>query len=110
MALREMYAYTDKANVDRLVALTALIAFVKVQQSYRSPRVVMQVDDGNLDKSKKMTKLDIQGTFPQLKGSVGIFKIYDDFKNHIKYYRENRVTIMKKIEENQKLMKYRFIK
>jgi hypothetical protein len=57
-----------------------------------------------------MTKLDIPGTFPQLKGSVGIFKIYDDFKNHIKYYRENRVTIMKKIEENQKLMKYRFIK
>lgn len=58
MALREMYAYTDKANVDRLVALTALIAFVKVQQSYRSPRVVMQVDDRNLDKSKKMTKLE----------------------------------------------------
>ena len=59
MALREMYAYTSKANVDRLVSLAALIAFVKLQESYRAPRVVMELSDTKgLDKSKKLTKLD----------------------------------------------------
>lgn len=33
MAMEEMLAYRDKVNVDRIVALAALIAFAKVQQS-----------------------------------------------------------------------------
>ena len=59
---------------------------------------------------KKMTKLDIPATFPQLKGTVGIFKIYKNFEEYVKYYGQNRAKMMKKMEDNQKLMKYRFIK
>jgi hypothetical protein len=59
---------------------------------------------------KKMSKLDIPATFPQLKGNVGIFKIYKDFEDYVKYCRQNRTKMMKKMEENKKLMKYKFIK
>lgn len=59
MALREMIAYTSKLNVDRLVALSALIGFVKVRELYRPPRVIIESSDSKgLDKSKKITKLE----------------------------------------------------
>lgn len=59
MALKEMTNYHSKANVDRLVALAALIAFVRVHQSYRTPRVIVETGDGiDLEKSKKITKLE----------------------------------------------------
>lgn len=58
MALREMIAYTPKLNVDRLVALASLIAFVRLQEAFRKVRVVIEGEDKKLDKSKKITKLD----------------------------------------------------
>lgn len=59
---------------------------------------------------KKMTKLSIPATFPQIKGTVGIFEIYKNFEDYVKYCRQNRGTMLKKVQENQKLMKYKFIK
>ena len=59
MALEEMLAYHDKLNVDRLVALAALIAFAKLLQANKgySKRVDGLDEQEQLDKSKKMTKL-----------------------------------------------------
>lgn len=58
----------------------------------------------------KMTKLDVPREFPQLKGIIGIFQIYKNFEIHVKKYNMNKVANKKKIEENRKLMKYKFIK
>jgi hypothetical protein len=43
MLLKEMQAYTEGLNVDRLVAFSALVAFMRIQQSNRgyAKRVIM---------------------------------------------------------------------
>jgi hypothetical protein len=59
MALEEMSSYHDKLNVDRLVSLSALIAFAKMLQSNIGYRKRVDTEgDEELDKSKKMTKLN----------------------------------------------------
>jgi hypothetical protein len=58
MAMVEMEAYQDKINVDRLVALAALVAFARIQQANRGYRKrVDYADNKHLQKSPKMTKL-----------------------------------------------------
>ena len=64
----------------------------------------------SLEHWNKMTKLNIPQTFPQLKGTVGIFKIYKEFEKYVKYCRTNKSAMIKKTNENKKLMKYKFIK
>ncbi len=58
MLLKEMQAYQDGVNVDRLVAFSALIAFAKVQQSNRGLVKRVEVSKENLDNSQKFSKLN----------------------------------------------------
>jgi hypothetical protein len=58
MLLKEMQAYTDGLNVDRMVAFCALVAFMRIQQANRGFNTVTIMDDTakNLDKSKNLFK------------------------------------------------------
>lgn len=59
MAMREMKGYRDGVNVDRLVALAALIAFAKVQQANMGFRKRLEkTDRKNLEKSENLYKLN----------------------------------------------------
>ena len=60
MLLKEMQAYTEGLNVDRLVAFSALIAFMKIQQSNRGfvKRTIMDDVAKNLQKSENLYKLN----------------------------------------------------
>lgn len=70
MLLREMQAYRDGLNVDRLVAFCALIAFAKVQQSNRGLAKRIEVTKENLDNSQKFSKLN-WSPFRHIGGSKG---------------------------------------
>jgi hypothetical protein len=60
MAMKEMQAYDGKVNVDRLVALAALISFAKVQQANRGYKKRLEnTDKKYLEKSKNMFKLTV---------------------------------------------------
>ena len=58
MLLKEMQAYRDGLNVDRLVAFCSLIAFAKVQQSNRGLAKRIEVKKDNLANSQKFSKLN----------------------------------------------------
>jgi hypothetical protein len=58
MLLREMQAYRDGLNVDRLVAFCSLVAFARVQQSNRGISKRVEVTNKNLDNSQKFSKLN----------------------------------------------------
>jgi hypothetical protein len=59
MLLKEMKAYTEGLNVDRLVAFSALVAFMKIQMSNRGfmKRTIMDDAAKNLQKSENLYKL-----------------------------------------------------
>jgi hypothetical protein len=59
MLLKEMHAYVDGLNVDRLVAFSALVAFMRIQQANRgyTKKVIMDDAGKNLEKSKNLYKL-----------------------------------------------------
>ncbi len=58
MAMVEMGSYQDGLNVDRLVALAALVSFAKVQESNRGyKRKVENLDKKHLQKSENLYKL-----------------------------------------------------
>ena len=60
MAMEEMIQYTDGLNVDRLVALAALIAFAKVQQANRGLKKRTEVvNKQHLQKTEDLYKLNI---------------------------------------------------
>lgn len=60
MAIVEMEGYDDGVNVDRLVALAALIAFAKLQQANRGYRKRLDDhSDKNLQKSDNLFKLKV---------------------------------------------------
>jgi hypothetical protein len=60
MLLKEMHAYTDGLNVDRLVAFSAMVAFMRIQQANKgySKRVIMDDAAKNLQKSENLFKLN----------------------------------------------------
>jgi hypothetical protein len=58
MLLKEMQAYHEGLNVDRLVSFCALIAFAKVQQSNRGIHKRLETNK-NLEKSEKSYKLKL---------------------------------------------------
>lgn len=59
MVMKEMQAYDGDVNVDRLVALSALIAFAKVQQANRGYRKrVETLNKKDLQKSQDLFKLN----------------------------------------------------
>jgi hypothetical protein len=58
MAMTEMANYNDGVNVDRLVALAALISFAKVQQANRGYRKrIEHINQKPLQKSENLFKL-----------------------------------------------------
>ena len=59
MLLKEMQAYRDGLNVDRIVSFCALIAFAKVQQSNRGLAKRVEVKKDNLENSEKSHKLKL---------------------------------------------------
>lgn len=59
MLLKEMQAYQDGLNVDRLVAFCSLVAFAKVQQSNRGLSKRVEVTEKKLDNSEKFSKLKL---------------------------------------------------
>jgi hypothetical protein len=61
MLLKEMAAYQEGLNVDRLVSFAALVAFAKVQQANRGykKRYEETGKPKNLDKSNNFSKLNM---------------------------------------------------
>lgn len=61
MLLKEMMAYRDGVNVDRLVSFAALVAFAKVQQANRGYKKRYEETGAgkNLDNSNKFSKLNM---------------------------------------------------
>ena len=59
MLLKEMRAYADGVNVDRLVSFCALVAFMRIQQANRgfARRTIMDDAAKNLQKSENLFKL-----------------------------------------------------
>jgi hypothetical protein len=58
MLLKEMGAYREGLNVDRIVAFCSLVAFARVQQSNRGISKRVEVTNKNLDNSQKFSKLN----------------------------------------------------
>jgi hypothetical protein len=60
MLIKEMFAYADGVNVDRLVSFCALVAFMKIQHSNRgyTKRVIKDEAAKNLQKSENLFKLN----------------------------------------------------
>ena len=71
MLLREMQAYRDGLNVDRLVAFCALIAFAKVQQSNRGLQKRLETTNKNLENPEKSYKLKLN-PFRHMGRSTGL--------------------------------------
>ena len=66
MALVEMEAYRPRVNVDRLVSLAALIAFVKIRESNTNKPIRVENEiDNNLQNSENLYKLN-RGAFRNL--------------------------------------------
>jgi len=84
MLLKEMQAYYEGLNVDRLVAFCALVAFAKVQQSNRGFAKRVEVTNQKLDNSQKFSKLN-WSPFRHMGGSKselpGMKKTRNPFKN-----------------------------
>ena len=84
MAIKEMEAYNDDLNVDRIVSLAALIAFAKVQQANRGIRKRVEIlDKKHLQKSENLYKLN-NSPFRHIgmgSGSVGKKPSRNPFKN-----------------------------
>jgi hypothetical protein len=74
MLLKEMMAYRDGVNVDRLVSFAALVAFAKVQQANRGYRKRYEETDQakKLDNSNKFSKL-VRSPFRHLGGGGSAF-------------------------------------
>jgi hypothetical protein len=83
MVLKEMQAYQPGVNVDRIVSLAALIAFVKIQSSNRQTKVRVENDiPDKLENSQNLYKLN-SSPFRNLgrkKGSSGFKKRRSPFK------------------------------
>jgi len=60
MLIKEMQEYTEGLNVDRLVAFTALVAFMRIQHANRGYAKSVIMDDAakNLQKSENLFKLN----------------------------------------------------
>lgn len=59
MLLKEMSEYHDGLNVDRLVTFAALVSFVRIQESNKGYKRLVEYEDGKgLEKSQKMRKFN----------------------------------------------------
>ena len=85
MLLKEMAAYSDGVNVDRLVAFCAMVAFMRIQQANRgySKRVIMDDAAKNLQKSENLyrTQKSLFKNMGSIRSSQGGNKMRSPFKN-----------------------------
>jgi hypothetical protein len=73
MLLKEMMAYRDGVNVDRLVSFAALVAFAKVQQANRGyKKRYEETGTKNLDNNRNFSKLN-SSPFRHMGGSGNKF-------------------------------------
>jgi hypothetical protein len=71
MLLKEMMAYRDGVNVDRLVSFAALVAFAKVQQANRGYKKRYEESGGKkLDNNNNFSKLN-RSPFRHIGGASG---------------------------------------
>lgn len=79
MAMEEMSKYNPTLNVDRIIALGALIAYVKIQDANKI--TIIERESTNLEKSKDLHKLD-KRAFTHIGRSVANSKkTHRGFKN-----------------------------
>lgn len=85
MLLKEMAAYVDGLNVDRLVTFCALAAFAKVQQSNRGLQKRVEVESDKLENSQNFSKLSMRSPFRHIGNSnsnaSGMTRPRSAFKN-----------------------------
>jgi len=84
MLLKEMKAYQEGLNVDRLVSFAALVAFMRIQQANRgyTKRMVMDEASKNLQKSENLYKRSVQAFKHMGKSSSSFNKVSrNPFKN-----------------------------
>jgi hypothetical protein len=86
MLLKEMQAYRDGLNVDRIVAFCALVAFAKVQQSNRGLAKRIEVTKQNLESSHKFSKLNYS-PFRHMGSSKGSSSLSSPRRNAFKNIR-----------------------
>lgn len=71
MLLKEMQAYRDGLNVDRLVSFAALVAFSKIQHSNRGYARKTEYENANLENSPKISNLKMS-PFRHIGGSKNV--------------------------------------
>jgi len=86
MLLKEMQAYREGLNVDRLVAFCSLVAFAKVQQSNRGLSKRVEYTEKKLENSEKSYKLKVS-PFRHMGGSSTLRKEFTLKKNPFKNIR-----------------------
>lgn len=86
MLLKEMMAYRDGLNVDRLVSFAALVAFSSIQQVNRGPIRRTVKDDSNLHKSNKNGRL-FMNPYLASKEIEPVSKLYIKNRNPFKNFK-----------------------
>ena len=78
-----------------------------IPSKMENPKICINYEDWD-----KAIRLDQPRVFPQLKvnGNMTLSNIYKSFKEYIRDLRSNRATWKTNLEQNKKLMKYKFIK
>ena len=71
----------------------------------KSPKVCIAYEHWD-----KAIKLDQPRVFPELQGKVSLMQIYKDYELYVKYCNNNKGELKKKMDENKKLNRYKFIK
>lgn len=87
MLLREMAAYVDGLNVDRLIAFTSLVTFAKIQYSNKGYSKRREQEDGSLQKPSNYAKLSIR-PFRNIGGNQkGVDDIFKRRKSAFRNYK-----------------------
>jgi hypothetical protein len=82
MLLKEMNGYRHGVNVDRLVSFAALVGFIKIQESNRGYKKVMENEEAlDLEMSKDLFKLKSNPLRSLGKGSKSLRRGRNPFKN-----------------------------
>ena len=66
MALVEAQAYQPGMNVDRLISLSALAAFIQIQKTNRNITRRVEVEEDKLENTQKMNKLNMSSPFKHI--------------------------------------------
>lgn len=86
MLLKEMQAYQDGVNVDRLVAFTALVAYASIQRSNLGFRKKIEESDKKLHKSEDFSKL-VHSPFRHIGGNGKKTGMSNSNRSPFKHYR-----------------------